>query len=267
MTNDILNTSMQFPSDVAYILDASQPVLSHKRSMQAESGIVPHAHPRGQLLWAVEGILRITSENAVWVVPSTHAVWIPGNVYHQVSGETAAQTRNIYVDPSYTVRDGEKSITMLEMSPLMRELILKLTESNASMSKSRIQRLGWVVLDELDVMKSFLLYLPAGNDPRLKKLISNIVNNPSQSLALSTLAHDVGASVRTIERLFKAETGMNYRQWRSRFRLMHALDNVIHGSNTTMIAHELGYKSVSSFIVAFKRLFGCTPQDYLLHKN
>ncbi|WP_394700443.1 helix-turn-helix domain-containing protein [uncultured Vibrio sp.] len=34
------------------------------------------------------------------------------------------------------------------------------------------------------------------------------------------------------------------------------------GQNTTLVAHQLGYSSVSSFISSFKILFGCTPQEY-----
>ena len=106
------------------------------------------------------------------------------------------------------------------------------------------------------------LYIPSGHDPRLQRLISLIVNQPDQSLLLEQLANQVGASVRTIERLFKAETGLTFRQWRSRFRLMSSLDKISQGYNTTLVAHELGYSSVSSFLSSFKKLFGCTPKEY-----
>ncbi|ELL4666652.1 AraC family transcriptional regulator [Vibrio fluvialis] len=267
MPNHIPETTMQTPSEVAFTLDASQPVLTHTRSMQAESGIVPHSHPRGQLLWAAKGILRVTSEHAVWVVPSTHAVWIPGGLLHQVSSETAAQTRNIYIDPSFAIRENEKAVIMLKMSPLMREIVLKLTESENHLSKERIQRLGLVALDELDALEPLQLFISSGDDPRLKKLISHIVNHAAQNEPLDLLSRRVGASVRTIERLFKAETGLTYRQWRSRFRLMNSLEHIVNGANTTTVAHQLGYQSVSSFISAFKSLFGCTPQEYASRKG
>lgn len=267
MSNHIPGATTHTPSEVAFTLDASQPVLTHSRSMQAESGIVPHAHPRGQLLWASKGVLRVTSDHAVWVVPSTHAVWIPGGLLHQVSSETAAQTRNIYIDPSFSVRQNEQAVIMLKMSPLMREIVLKLTEDAENLAKDRIQRLGLVALDELDALEPLQLFISSGEDPRLKKLISHIVNHAAQNESLESLSRRVGASVRTIERLFKAETGLTYRQWRSRFRLMNALEHIINGANTTTVAHQLGYLSVSSFTAAFKALFGCTPQEYANRKN
>ncbi|WP_264906960.1 helix-turn-helix transcriptional regulator [Vibrio sp. STUT-A11] len=262
MSKHISNTTMFSPSDVAFILDATQPVLTHSRSMVAESSIKPHAHPRGQLLWAAKGILRVTSEKGVWVVPSTHAVWIPGGHYHQVSNETATQTRNLYIDPSFCVRQNSDKVIMLKMSSLMREIILKLTESPEPLTKARVHHLGLVALDELESLEALELFIPSGNDPRLQRLISIIVNHPEQSLLLEELATQVGASVRTIERLFKAETGLTFRQWRSRFRLMNSLEKIAQGQNTTLVAHQLGYSSVSSFISSFKKLFGCTPQEY-----
>jgi len=264
MPKHISNTTMLSPSDVAFILDPTQPVLTHSRSMVAESSIKPHAHPRGQLLWGSKGILRVASEQAVWVVPSTHAVWIPGGHYHQVSNETATQTRNLYVDPSFFVRQCSEKVVMLKMSPLMREVILKLTEKVDSLSKERVNHLGLVALDELESLEVLELYIPSGQDPRLQRLISLIINQPNQSLLLEQLATQVGASTRTIERLFKAETGLTFRQWRSRFRLMNSLEKISQGYNTTLVAHELGYSSVSSFISSFKKLFGCTPQEYTL---
>ncbi|WP_321284530.1 helix-turn-helix transcriptional regulator [uncultured Vibrio sp.] len=262
MSKHISNTTMFSPSDVAFILDATQPVLTHSRSMVAESSIKPHAHPRGQLLWAAKGILRVTSEKGVWVVPSTHAVWIPGGHYHQVSNETATQTRNLYIDPSFCVRQNSDKVIMLKVSSLMREIILKLTESPEPLTKARAHHLGLVALDELESLEALELFIPSGNDPRLQRLISIIVNHPEQSLLLEELATQVGASVRTIERLFKAETGLTFRQWRSRFRLMNSLEKIAQGQNTTLVAHQLGYSSVSSFISSFKKLFGCTPQEY-----
>lgn len=262
MSKHISNTTMLSPSDVAFVLDPTQPVLTHSRSMVAESAIEPHMHPRGQLLWAAKGILRVTSEKAVWVVPSTHAVWIPGGHYHQVSNETATQTRNLYVDPTFSVRENSDKVIMLKMSSLMREIILKLTQSTETLTRSRIHNLGLVALDELDSLEALELYIPSGRDPRLQRLISMIVNQPEQSPLLEQLATQVGASVRTIERLFKTETGLTFRQWRSRFRLMNSLEKIAQGHNTTLVAHELGYSSVSSFIASFKKLFGCTPQEY-----
>ncbi|MDA7746154.1 helix-turn-helix transcriptional regulator, partial [Psychromonas sp.] len=251
MTKGILNTTTLSPSDAAFILDPTRPVLSHGRSMQAETNITPHSHPRGQLLWAEKGVLRVTSEKSVWVVPSTHAIWIPSHQHHQVSSETKSTIRNLYIDPSYPIRRAEKSVIMLTMTPLMREIILKLSDHKNRLSEQSSKNLGLVAIDELEILEPFYNEIHAGHDPRLQRLISYLVQNPNQTRSLTDLSHSVGASVRTIERLFKAETGMTFRQWRSRFKLMNSLVQFTQGKNSTAVAHELGYKSVSSFIATF----------------
>ena len=266
MPKDISNTSMLTPSDVAFTIDPSKPVLSHGRSMQAETSIVPHTHPRGQLLWPEKGVLRLTSKNSVWVVPTTHAMWIPSNLPHQANNETDTHTRNLYVDPSFKIRQHESSIVMVTMSQLMQEVVIRLTDDRYSLTPQQTKHLGLVAIDELETLLPFNNYIHSGRDPRLQRLISHIVQNPTQILSLPDLSSLAGASVRTIERLFKSETGMTFRQWRSRFRLMNSLAQLTQGNSSTSVAYELGYKSVSSFIAAFKAQFGCTPQEYIARK-
>ncbi|MEJ6122637.1 AraC family transcriptional regulator [Vibrio sp. 2-Bac 85] len=151
---------------------------------------------------------------------------------------------------------------MVAISPLLQQIILRLTDTKQTLSEIRKQRLGLVAIDELEILPAVNACIHSGHDPRLQRLVSYIVLHPKQSLSLVELSRLAGASVRTIERLFKTETGMTFRQWRSRFRLMNALVQLSEGESSTAVAYELGYKSVSSFIQAFKIQFGCTPQEY-----
>lgn len=266
MTRSIHKAPNLQPSDYAFQVDPEQPVLSHSRNMQAETGVIAHAHVRGQLLWSEKGILSITSEDTIWVVPPTHAVWIPSYVEHQVSSETDTHLRNLYIDPSYPIRQDEKSIVMVTMNNLLREVIIKLT-SNAPLTVQQIKHLGLVAMDELADLPPFSNNIHSGQDPRLRRLINYIVSHPHENNTLPTLANIAGASVRTIERLFKTETGMTFRQWRSKFKLINSLALITQGKSSTLVAQELGYKSTSSFIATFKTQFGCTPQEYIPTNN
>ena len=261
MSDVISKATMLAPSQFAFTLDANRPVLSNARNLEAEMGVEPHSHPRGQLLWAAKGILRVQSDNAVWVVPSTHAVWLPSGCRHQINCETHAHLRNLYIDPSYRVRVQDTQVVMVTMTPLMREMVLKLCQ-NTSMEPAKYFRLGLSAIDELDTLDSVNTYLNAGSDPRLGRVIQLLIKKTQAEYTLAELAQGAGASIRTIERLFKAETGQTYRQWRQRYRLLNSLERLTQGESTTGVAHSLGYLSVSSFSAAFKALFGCTPQEY-----
>ncbi|PLK48023.1 helix-turn-helix domain-containing protein [Uliginosibacterium sp. TH139] len=262
MPNDVANTPTHTPSHAAFVLDPEQPVLSHGRDLEAEACIAPHSHPRGQLLWAAEGVLRVTTEVDVWIVPASHAVWIPGGHIHQLVTETSARTRNLYIDPSIPVRQQTPGCSMLLLTPLMREIILRLTSASAANDNACRQRLGLVAIDEIEGLEATPQNLPAGQDARLRRLIGHLLRHPDEQRLLPELSRIAGASVRTLERLFVAETGMSFRQWRSRLRLLNAIELLRQGKSSTTVAHSLGYRSASAFVAAFGQHFGRSPQNF-----
>lgn len=62
-------------------------------------------------------------------------------------------------------------------------------------------------------------------------------------------------------RLFQRETGLSFRGWRQRMRLLSSLQALEQGQSVTQAALGCGYESTSAFIVAFKGLFGATPGE------
>ena len=67
----------------------------------------------------------------------------------------------------------------------------------------RHAHLGTVALDEIAAAAPAPLHLPAGTDPRLRRLTVHLGRNPSDGRSLPELAAEVGASPRTLERLFR----------------------------------------------------------------
>ena len=73
------------------------------------------------------------------------------------------------------------------------------------------------------------------------------------------MARQSGLSARTLERLFRAETGMSFGLWRQKARLLESVRLLAQGGSVTDAALDSGYSSVSAYIAAFKQTFGCTP--------
>ena len=206
-------------------------------------------------------------DHCVWIVPPSHAVWIPPGTRHQVASETRADVRHVFVDPSRPVRrDGPRTdrCAVLLVTPLMRELILRLEAMLAEeIDVARRLRFAEVMIDEMNHLAEAPLNLPGGRDPRLVRLTRHLGAHPDDGRPLSELASLAGASVRTLERLFRDETGLTYRRWRSRLRLLAAIEQLEAGKSSTEVAHTLGYSSPSAFVASFRAEFGEPPRSFL----
>jgi AraC-like DNA-binding protein len=264
MTIDVAEPPNFTPSNVGMVEDAARPVLTYCRDLMVGATTIPHSHLRGQLLWAVRGVLRVISGQTVWIVPPSHAVWIPGGVVHHIVTETAAEARNLYIDPSRQPRSGGRGCAVLLLSPLMREMILRLTarDPEAAFGAAEL-RLAEAALDEIAALPEAPLTLPGARDARLLRLTGHLGRNPADPRPLTELATLAGASPRTLERLFQSETGLTFRHWRGRLRLLAAIERLERGESSTAIAYALGYRSPSAFVAAFRQEFGQPPQSFL----
>ncbi|MEO1277770.1 MAG: AraC family transcriptional regulator, partial [Planctomycetota bacterium] len=63
-------------------------------------------------------------------------------------------------------------------------------------------------------------------------------------------------------RLFSEQTGMAFGRWRTRARLIAALQRLAQGEPVGLVASHVGYERVSAFIAMFKRELGQTPGRY-----
>ena len=86
--------------------------------------------------------------------------------------------------------------------------------------------------------------------------------DPRATVRIDVLARDVGASRRTLERVFLLETGMTIGRWRQRLRLLDALRRLAEGEPVTAVAHAVGYSTPSAFGAMFRHELGDTPGRY-----
>jgi len=119
-----------------------------------------------------------------------------------------------------------------------------------------------VILDMTQNLEIAPLDLAIGTDPRLQKIYEGLVEKPDSNRSLESWGHLVGASARTLARLFRRETGMGFRQWRQQFRILEAIERLGRDEPVTTVALDLGYESTSAFITMFKRALGKTPGQY-----
>lgn len=97
------------------------------------------------------------------------------------------------------------------------------------------------------------------SDPRAVRVAQAILDDPADPRSLNSFADQAGASRRTLLRLFVAETGMSFRQFRRHARICCALTRLAAGEAIQDVALAVGYESTAAFIAAFKALTGKTP--------
>jgi AraC-like DNA-binding protein len=119
------------------------------------------------------------------------------------------------------------------------------------------------VLDELGRLRSLPFRVPLPRDARLSQLCEALLADPASDLTLEQWAAKVGASSRTLARLFREELDMGFSDWRQQMRLAQAVPLFSRGWSIARIAAELGYSSQSAFAAMFKRTFGVAPRRFL----
>ena len=224
--------------------------------------IAPHRHARTQFVHAESGLMRVTTGSGAWVVPPGHALWMPAGVEHEIRALKAILMRTLYLDPD-VVYWLPVECRVVTVPPLLRHLISKaVTLPRDHDPAGAGGRLMAVLLDELKDLIPTPLYLPFPHDGRLRGIVSALLENPADDRTLDGWARSAGASSRTLARLFAAETGMTFGEWRRRRRLFAAVEWLTSGRPVTQVALDLGYESPSAFIAMFKRHMGATPSRF-----
>ena len=216
-----------------------------------------HMHPWHQLLYASSGAMTVRAEQSCWMIPPGKAVLIPAAFRHSIRMWGTVDMRSLYFPPAV---DAGKECRVLSVTSLLKELILRVIEMAALDSREAMHnRLMAVLLDEIHTAPVTPLMVPVPMDPRARAIAQYVLASPSGSETLDQLSRQCGAGRRTLERLYRDETGLSFGMWRQKVRMLDSVRHLAEGKSVTDAALDSGYVSVSAFIAAFKRTFGCTP--------
>ncbi len=230
------------------------------RRLAVGERIEVHHHDRPQLVYPASGLLAVTTDGGTWMAPPQRAVWIPAGVRHQHRSYGYTDMRTLLFPESASAH-GRPQPMVVAVSPLLRELILALSGETQRPVAAR-RRLERVTTDQLAESPEQPLHLPEPADDRLRAVTSLITADPASGATLARLGRQVGASERTLSRLFRAELHMGFQQWRTQLRLHQALVALAQGSTVTSTATACGWANPTSFIEAFSHAVGQTPGRY-----
>ena len=230
-------------------------------SQKDERAAPPHQHARGQLLGSMRGLLSVGVEQAMWIVPAVHAVWLPPHCVHSIRSHGPFDGWSAYISES-TCADLPAAPCTIRTSGLLREAILRACEWPEGPLDEAAGHLAAVIIDEIRTLPVEPFGLPMPQDVRLQRIARALVSDPADDRGLEHGASWAAIGSRTLSRRFVAETGFTFTAWRQRARLMRSLEMLAADVPVTTIALDLGYATASSFISVFKRTLGATPAAY-----
>jgi len=226
--------------------------------------IETHKHSWRQLVYACAGAMTVYGGRSSWMIPPGKAVFIPAGCSHSIRMWGNVAVRSLYFPTSLKAAGlAFEECRVLSVTPLLRELILRVIESRSlDLRIPRDHSLLNVLLDEMNIAPVAPLMLPLPEDDRALAVARHVLACPTTEETLDDLSRRYGAGRRTLERLFSRQTGLSFGLWRQKVRLLDSIRLLAEGKSVTEAALDTGYASVSAFIAAFRNTFGCTPARY-----
>ena len=255
------------PPQFGDVVDPDRPILSFAWQAEAPHRLAAHSHERAHIIQPVSGVYWVVAAGGTWLVPVGQAIWIAPMVFHQVYARGPVSARMLFVDKAYA-DELPSECGAVGVNPLLSELLARaLDHGNDYEPGGPMGRLASVILDELAELEVAPLLLPGATDSRVLDVMALLADDPASNVPLPELARAAGAATRTMARLFRAETGMSFAQWKTRLRLVRSIELLQRGAPVTEVALELGYGSASSFVYMFRTNLGTTPGRYRQNTN
>ena len=254
------------PPDLRHELPRGTWAVTFAREYPRQSDISEHMHGSDQLIYATRGVMEVSSGQNLWMIPPYFGLWVPARTVHQIRMPETVSMRSIYV------RRGRVGLPaacrVLHVRPLLRELIVEIVNRGELRARDQVhEALYTLLIAELTSASSVATTVLLPEDPRAIAIARQLLSNPGLRMALSTLCASAGVSVRTLERLFRRETGLAFESWRRQLRLMRAVEMLIGGCSVKEVAFAVGYRRPSAFVEAFRSVYGNTPKRWVLLVN
>lgn len=241
------------------------PFTVHRGTKHRGMGLTKHAHEQSQLSFAASGVVQVHTDEGRWLVPPQLAVWIPAGVQHRLELLTDAELWMVHWQPSaeraWAPSTLQDRAFALRVTPLLRALLTAAFAADTGPEKAEL--IVRLMLHELKETAHAPTFLPLPTSLAARRIADLAMADHQNRLALGALASRAATSVRTASRLFPAETGLSFKSWRQRARIVHAMDRLARGEAIALVSANCGFASTAAFSWAFRQVTGMTPTMFL----
>jgi len=224
----------------------------------------PHAHVRHQLLYASEGVLTLLTDEGSWLLPSERAAFLPAGTVHRVRADGAVSLRTLYLSPK--LEGVPRGFSVFVLPPLGRELVsfAMRYEAHAPLDACGTDTFSLVArLAGAWAERPCPFDLPSGSSPEVRRATQVLRADVSAELSAIDVARAAGLSVRSLHRRLVGETGLSFRDYLVRSRVLAAMAALAEPrSRVTDVAPRVGFESMGAFARAFRKIAGESPSAY-----
>ncbi len=250
----------QYPASANLDGTACSPVLSIDRDTAKDRELLQlHSHPESMLTWSSTATLIGTVAGRDWLIPPGYGLWVPGGIEHAGAVLHAGEMVTIaFAADRFPLAWTEP--TSFTVGPLLSEIIAHLRRvAPEDRTRPAAEALMFQLLTPLPAQH---IRVTMPTDPRIRAIAEQLIAHPADQRELTAWADHVHAGVRTLSRLFRAETGLAFATWRTHVRIRAAVPMLAAGTSVVATARAVGYRRPSAFIAAFRRVTGQAPGTY-----
>lgn len=187
--------------------------------------------------------MEVLAGQSVWLIPPHFAVWIPARTTHSIKMPGAVSMRTLYMRCGLAA-GLPSTCTVFHVTPLLRELIVETVRIEKLRIRNRLHcALRDLLVSQLETASPMPTSVTLPKDPRARAIADTVIGNPAERPSLAAMCDSAGASVRTIQRVFRREVGSDFEFWRRQVRLMKAVKLLVSGRSVKRSASPWGIAS------------------------
>jgi AraC-like DNA-binding protein len=199
----------------------------------------------------------------IWLIPPHFGIWIPARTFHSIKMPGAVSMRTLYMRHGLASRMSA-TCTVFHITPLLRELIVETVRIKELRMRDGLHCvLRDLLLSQLETAPPMPISLTLPQARRARAVADMVMCNRGERQPLATMCGSVGASVRTIQRVFRREVGSDFEFWRRQVLLMKAVQLLVSGHSVKEVGFELGYRQPTAFVEMFRGILGTTPGAWI----
>lgn len=218
----------------------------------------PHTHKYYQLTYVEEGYQYFHIDQKVYFVPQNHVILIPSNTLHRTTSDSKLVMLKAILFKNPPKETFYSSVKVFFAPSVLKEMIIYAEKWNkhsiADNEQSIFLKAILTSLPHLYQENNFL-EIPIPKDYRLINVCEFISKNYKYNIETDELAKIANMSTRSLQRIFKTETGITLKKYLQITRILKSIELIDENQFTlTEIAYKVGYRSLSAFTTSFKNI-------------